>query len=537
MLYEERARFPAEVPRALIAGPDAAFVCDDGGRVLAASEDAGRLLGRRRDEMLGAALTDLAVEEDRLAVERAMRDARERGSAGDRLVAFHLGSRCGPPVEARLGAWSVAGDAGPATLCLVSWDGDRGRSAEERARVLADTQRTIATVLALALEDVPLDDLLGRTLDLILATPWLSIERKGAVFLLDDAQGALVMRAHRGLDVAVQSRCAQVPLGSCLCGRAALFGTPLHARDLDERHTTRYPGIVPHGHYCVPIRSDSRVLGMITAYLAAGHERSEVELEFLSAVANALAGVVVRRRADADRRRAEDASRRKSEFLALVSHELLTPVTAVMLSCERLGRDRAARLAPHHAEILLRMEGALGRLASTIRLLLEHARLETASPLVRRDRVDLAALAAGVVEEVRPAAERKGLAARFALEAPVPPVRTDERLLRIILLNLAANAVKFTEAGSVSIRVGYREGVHRVAVEDTGPGVPEAERERIFDAFEQLEPLANKHMPGMGLGLALARRLANALEARLELESSGAAGRTFAVKLRDGAPL
>jgi signal transduction histidine kinase len=402
--------------------------------------------------------------------------------------------------------------------------------------MLADTQRTIATVLALALEDIALDDLLGRTLDLILATPWLSIERRGAIFLVDQEQKALVMKVNRGLHAALLSSCARVPIGSCLCGQAALLGTAVYVGDVDARHTTRYPGIGPHGHYCVPIRSDAGVLGVITAYLAPGHQRSDVELEFLSAVANTLAGVLARRTADAGRHRAEDASRRKSEFLALVSHELLTPVAAVLLNCERLERDRTAPLAPRHAEILSRMEGALGRLASTIRLLLEHARLEISCPLVRRDRIDLAALAASVVEEVRQLAERKGLTVRLALESPVPPLLTDERLLRIVLANLATNAVKFTQAGSISVRVGYRDDAHRVWVEDTGPGIPPAQRSRIFDGFEPLEPLANKHVPGMGLGLPLARRLAAALGARLELDSSCGSGSTFVVTLPRSVP-
>ncbi|HET8540961.1 MAG TPA: ATP-binding protein [Anaeromyxobacter sp.] len=531
MWNEEQSRVAAALPPALAAGCETAFVCDEGGAILAASEAIGSRLGRRREALVGTALAELAIPRDRRAVRRALASLRERAPVPS--FTFRLASRHGPPVEARIGAWSAAAGGAPLTLCVVSWN--RRRSAEERARMLADTQRTIASVLALALEDVPLEDLLERTLDLILGIPWLSIERKGAVFLVDEAEGALVMKASRGMHPVVLSACARVPIGSCMCGRAALLAAPVHSDHVDERHTTRYPGLVEHGHYCVPIRSDARVMGVLTAYLAPGHARSDVELEFLSAVANGLAGVLARRRADAERRRAEDASRRKSEFLALVSHELLTPVTAVMLSCERLERDRSVPLAPRHAEILSRMEGALGRLASTIRLLLEHARLETARPLARRDVVDLAALARSVVEEVRPAAERKGLAARFALDPPIPTVLTDERLLRIVLLNLATNAVKFTQAGSVSVRVGYGGGAHRVAVEDTGPGIPEPERQRIFDGFEPLEPLANKHLPGMGLGLPLARRLAEALGARLELGASGRSGSTFLVTL-PGAP-
>jgi signal transduction histidine kinase len=520
------------VPPAIRAGSEIAFVCDERGRVLVASQAIGGLLGRRPDAMLGQPLPHLAIREDERAVRHALADARATGAA---TFTARLRSEGGPPLHAEVSAWSVAAEGAPLTLCLVS-SVDRRRSAEERARALADTQRAIATVLALALEEITIEDLLERTLDLILGIPWLSIERKGAIFLVEGEPRALAMKVSRGLGPALLEGCARVPFGSCLCGRAARDGAMVYAAHLDGRHTVRYEGIVPHGHYCVPIRGEAGVMGVITAYLAPGHQRSEIEVEFLTAVADTLAGVLARRRADEDRHRAEDASRRKSEFLALVSHELLTPVTAVMLSCERLERDREATLAPRHARIVSRMEGALGRLASTIRLLLEHARLDSACPLVRRDAVDLAALAGGVVDELRPFAERKGLEVRLDVEAPVPPARTDERLLRIVLANLASNAVKFTAAGGVTVRVAHRDGVHRVAVADTGPGIPAAERSRIFDAFEPLEPLANKHVPGLGLGLPLARRLAVALGGRLELEPPNGGGSTFVVTLPGASP-
>ena len=154
---------------------------------------------------------------------------------------------------------------------------------------------------------------------------------------------------------------------------------------------------------------------------------------------------------------------------------------------------------------------------------------------VRPEPVDLADLAAQVVEEVRPLAERKGLAVQLALESPLSLLHTDGQLLKIVLANLTSNAVKFTEAGSVAVKVGRREGVYRVAVEDTGPGISESERARLFEPFETLEPLVNKHVPGMGLGLALARRLASALGARLEVESAPGVGSSFAVTLPEEA--
>ncbi len=516
----------SKVPPAVEAGAEVAFVCDGRGAILSASETIARLLGRSSDSMLGQQLVQLAVREDEEVVGRGLAEARETGASS---FSASLRAQDGPPVQTKISAWLVEAHGTDLTLCLAD-SSDARRRVEESAR-LADTQKVISTILGLALEEIPLDELLRRTLDLILSVPWLSIERKGAIFLVEHEPEALVMKVNRGLSSPLLTSCAQVRFGRCLCGLAAMHREPIYSADLDERHTTRYPGIVEHGHYCVPICSGDSTLGVINTYLAPGHERSEVELEFLTAVANTLAGVIIRRRSDAERHRAERMSQAKSEFLGLVSHELLTPVTAVMLSCERLERDRATPLATRHAEILTRMEGALARLASTIRMLLEHARLDSAGPSVGLEPVDLADLTARVVEEVRPLAERKGLAVRLELESPVPPLRTDERLLKVVIGNLVSNAVKFTRAGSVVVRVGYRDGSHRVAVEDTGPGIPAGERARIFEPFEPLEPLSNKHVPGMGLGLALARRLTNALGARLELESANGHGSTFVVTL------
>jgi signal transduction histidine kinase len=517
-----------DVPPALMAGAEVAFVCDDGGSIVDASDAIGRLLGRGLDELRGLHLARLAVREDEDVVLGGLAAAQRSGASS---FSLRLRARDEPPVPARVSAWCVDVQGRRLTLCLAMASRDRRRRAEECARRLADTQRVIATILELALQEISVDDLLQTVLDLVLAIPWLSIERKGAIFLFEQEAGDLVLKVSRGLHQALLSSCARVGLGTCLCGQAAMHRKPVYAADLDERHTTRYPGIHPHGHYCVPICSEDGTLGVINTYLAPGHERSDIELEFLTAVANTLAGVLVRRRMDAERHRAERASRAKSEFLALVSHELLTPVTAALLSCERLERDRDTPVAHRHAEILSRMEASLARLASTIRLLLEHARLDAGVPSVRGEDVDLAELATEVLDEARPVAQRKGIALRLALETPVPPVRTDGRLLKVILANLVSNAIKFTEAGGVTVRVLRADGASAVAVEDTGPGIPASERSRLFEPFEPLEPLANKHVPGMGLGLALARRLALALGARLELAPDHGGGSSFVVTL------
>jgi two-component system NtrC family sensor kinase len=170
--------------------------------------------------------------------------------------------------------------------------------ADEEIKRGYDTQKVINSLLSLSLEDIPLDDIVKRALDLILSIPWLSVQSRGAVFLVENDPGVLVMKSQSKLAGPIQAACSQVPFGKCLCGRAAQSKQTQFASRLDERHEVRYEGLVAHGHYCVPITIADRTLGVITVYLDEGHESSQREQEFLAAIAYTLAGIIVRRRAE-----------------------------------------------------------------------------------------------------------------------------------------------------------------------------------------------------------------------------------------------
>jgi PAS domain S-box-containing protein/putative nucleotidyltransferase with HDIG domain len=157
-----------------------------------------------------------------------------------------------------------------------------------------DTRTALNTILRLSMEDVPLDELLTKALDLILSIPWLAFESSGAIFLAEDDQ-ALILKGQRGLTEPIQRACARFPFGKCLCGRAAAEQKIIFADCLDVRHEITYEGIRPHGHYCVPILSAGKTLGVINVYLLEGHHRNIQEEKFLLAIANLLAGSIKRK--------------------------------------------------------------------------------------------------------------------------------------------------------------------------------------------------------------------------------------------------
>ncbi len=229
------------------------------------------------------------------------------------------------------------------------------------------------------------------------------------------------------------------------------------------------------------------------------------------------------------RDQAERASAMKTTFLRMVSHELRTPLSALLLQLERL--ERGAPLPADKQHVLTRMVRCAGVLRDLIESLLEHARIQSGVLRTELEAFDLAALAGDVIEDLAGAAQAKGLALTLEREAEDAWLTSDRRLVRLVLVNLVGNALKFTREGGVTVSVGREGERRRVIVRDTGPGIPPEERARIFEPFEQLEPVRRKHTTGVGLGLALVREIVGALQGSIELTSEVGEGSAFTVLL------
>src|SRR6516165_452000 len=232
-------------------------------------------------------------------------------------------------------------------LCSLAEAGDEPLEHEVEQNLLI--QQALNAILRIALEPISLDEQMHRVLGLILQLPWLALEWKGCIFLADEGAKALVMKAQVGMPAGVLSACARVPFGTCLCGQAVVAKEIVFASGLDTRHTICYPGIVPHGHYCAPIRSGERPLGVLALYVREGHRRSPTEERFLRAVADVLAGIIEHQRTqqrlrdeliqrkEAERRLAAEYA--VSQILA-VSSSLNDAASAILRAvCESLGWD------------------------------------------------------------------------------------------------------------------------------------------------------------------------------------------------------
>jgi len=231
----------------------------------------------------------------------------------------------------------------------------------------------------------------------------------------------------------------------------------------------------------------------------------------------------------AERNRAEEASKAKSDFLATISHEIRTPMNAIVSAANLLSGSRLNRAQREQVEMLTDANDVLLSLLNDV---LDLSKIEAGKMTVEVADTDLRRTLEGLQRLWQPRAADKGLDLRLEIAADAPQVvRVDPLRLKQILFNLISNAVKFTQAGSVTVRLAVvaADEAEQLAFEvvDTGAGIPDALMGRLFGAFEQGDAGANRAHGGSGLGLAISRRLAALMDGTLAAASTPGQGSTF----------
>lgn len=204
----------------------------------------------------------------------------------------------------------------------------------------------------------------------------------------------------------------------------------------------------------------------------------------------------------------------EQQFLRLMSHEMRTPLNGVIGMIGLLQRTRLDGAQRAYADAA---RASAEHLLGLVNDLLDYARLEAGKLEFDSAPVDLEALVRGVAELLSPRAHDKGLEIAWSVAGDAPDVLGDEGRLRQVLFNLAGNAIKFTETGGVRIAVERAGGTHArprlvFTIDDTGPGVPDEARERIFEEFGHVDASDASRFGGAGLGLAVVRKLAAAMQ-------------------------
>jgi two-component system, NarL family, sensor histidine kinase BarA len=249
--------------------------------------------------------------------------------------------------------------------------------------------------------------------------------------------------------------------------------------------------------------------------------------------------------------RLKELDRLKSNFLATVSHELRTPLTSIIGYSEMLAEGIAGDMNEEQKEFVGTIHDKGEQLLALIKGLLDLSKLESGTLSLRKVDIEVAPVIRDVAQTLAPTARKKQVALDWQAEDGLPTLWADPARVRQVLLNLTENAIKFTPSGGsveISARATAMEralsdddgGVAlltarrpalEIRVADTGVGIPEPERERVFDAFYQVDSSSTREQGGTGLGLSIVRRLVDAHDGSVVVEGNEPRGSVFVVSL------
>jgi PAS domain S-box-containing protein len=229
-----------------------------------------------------------------------------------------------------------------------------------------------------------------------------------------------------------------------------------------------------------------------------------------------------------------EATKAKDQFLAVMSHELRTPINAIMGYSDLLDLGVKGELNNEQRAMVLRVRETSRHLLGLINEVLDLAKIGAGRMDLVLVELEVGAIVERAVQQIMPIANGKGLVLStqpLGESGQRPSVIADETRLTQIIINLLSNAVKFTQSGTVTAFYGVTGDAVEIRVRDTGPGIPEEQRERIFEEFYQVEGGLSRATGGTGLGLAIARRFANLMGGDIRVESEVGAGSEFTVTL------
>ena len=225
---------------------------------------------------------------------------------------------------------------------------------------------------------------------------------------------------------------------------------------------------------------------------------------------------------------AEEITRMKGEFLALAAHDLIQPQQTLELVISAI--ERSVPVGSDIAQLAVRASASLARMRELLKMLMEISRLESRTMQVIDEPVQVAELFSDIDRQFAPTARAKALL--FGIDPCSHIVETDPRLLRGMLSNLVANAIRYTPEGEVSVRcVAPADGSLRLAISDTGIGIPGDQLQAIFEDFHRLEEGRRVDREGFGLGLGIVRRLSSLLGFPITVQSTVGRGSTFGIEI------
>jgi len=527
----ERARDKHE--KLLNSNPDAMVFVNTQNEIVLVNEQFEKIFGYCQDEILGKKLDILLQDRFKKIHSKMVGKFFEDPNVSP--MGSHLGIYAKKkdgnefPADIRLSPMQTDGEL---LVMADIRDISNRREAEEKIELNYYIQKVTNSMLKVSLELLPLEDQFERILDLILNVPRLALQSKGAIFLKHPEKEVLILKAQHGFTDSDSVPCTEVPLGHCLCGKAAATAKLLYAQDMGDLHEIHDKDMFPHGHYCVPIVSGKNLYGLLNIYLKEGHERSSREEDFLTSVASTLAAIIERSRTEQEKKALQQQLAQAEKLAALgrftanVAHEIRNPLTSVGGFARRLNKTIPADTKEKdYAKIII---AEVTRLEKILHNVLSFSRDSKPNSIEN----DLAEVLEQVLLLHRDLFSGKAIEVKKSLE-DIPGFLFDRDLIIEVLENIFLNAVDVMPAGgTLTVTTEKKDGPDTsnviIKIWDTGPGISEEQMAMIFEPFYTTKAAEKK---GTGLGLSITRKIMESLGGTVDIESEVGKGAVVILSL------
>ncbi|MBI5218226.1 MAG: PAS domain S-box protein [Bacteroidia bacterium] len=283
------------------AAQDAIIMLDHEGKISFWNHAATEIFGYTPEEIITKNLEILMGKEDYLKYLAAFPEFQKtgKGAVVGKMVKLAGLHKNGSEIIIELslsainikGKWHAAG---------IARDITKRKLLENKISENYQIQEVVNSILKFAVEDISLDELAKYAFEKAMGIKCFNFDKKGCIFLASDEPDSFIMKYQTGIGDNILEACKKINTGKCHCGKAALLKKVIFSPAVDHAHEVHYPGMLDHGHYCVPILFTGKVLGIINVYLKSGHKYSRREVNFLQNMSNTLAGVIVRKNNEAE---------------------------------------------------------------------------------------------------------------------------------------------------------------------------------------------------------------------------------------------
>jgi GAF domain-containing protein/DNA-binding response OmpR family regulator/anti-sigma regulatory factor (Ser/Thr protein kinase) len=355
----------------------------------------------------------------------------------------------------------------------------------------------------------------------------------GGIFLYNERENALELRTLRGFTPEVEAKYVGyiVRAGEGLVGRILDTGEAVLVNDVTQESDYREIENRTRSELILPIKQGGLLLGALNLESPLVNAFSESEIRLLEAMADSASVAITNARAyEAERQAVErirEADRLKTQFLANMSHELRTPLNSIIGFSRVMLRGIDGPLTDMQSTDLTSIYNSGQHLLGLINNILDISKIEAGKMELAIEPVNLNDIAKTVMSTAIALVKDKPVKLEQDVPQDLPTVMADQTRVRQIILNLVSNAAKFTEHGSIRLRMVAMPKEVMISVTDTGIGIPHDKLEHIFEEFTQVDASTTRKYGGTGLGLAITRRFVDLHKGRIWVESQVGVGSTF----------